>query len=633
MGKNKNNSSTKVVNKNVTKSHEPIAKVCTGNSIENNGKTAKTNVKTRSSVKRSNLATAADQQPLPKHHKSEGTNKVCANSEQNQDPPSVENTKGGNNLDGKEVIVGTAKSLINSIKNGRLGKCKEAKVVQDSAKPGSSKERETSTTIMPEHDSVRVGVDSSEENEYQSSDDDLDCSSTDSGELSDSEGSDNGGESNESEQDFSDSASTDSELQEDDPRVQRLLERVRREDQEKRKMKRQEKKETKRLKRSEKMKRISKKRPTNNGKQGRVISKIIKSPSDTTIYAPALFKTKQDTNVYNTPKSLINNNKISDFVERLRREQHNTDGDEEDMSEDGNIDEDQDSIQARTQAEKLVIEAEKFKASITPPKGNNTEKLNDNAIDKSNLSDSISELISLLRNQTEVSSRADNDDDFMHVTCHIDSNLRDKIGRGEFIELERLLPKNRSQIMNTNGNSEIQIVKRDGSKYIIPDSAGKDNKINGVRRWEQAFRVYAAVYSEINPQRAPEIWQYVHVINTASVSYTWENVAYYDYTFRQLMERKPHRSWAKIYTQMWNLAMTDHVHKFTQNNGGTKHDSPKDRYCWRFNKGRCSKWNCKFEHRCKVKDCGSYSHGASQCNKKKNFKQGSQKSTDKKDSH
>ena len=94
----------------------------------------------------------------------------------------------------------------------------------------------------------------------------------------------------------------------------------------------------------------------------------------------------------------------------------------------------------------------------------------------------------------------------------------------------------------------MEIVSRDGMAYFAP-AQDKGSRINGLHRWEQAFRVYAAIYSQANPSRATEIWQYVHVINIAAGSYTWENVSFYDYTFRQLMSQKPKRSWAKTYTQ------------------------------------------------------------------------------------
>ena len=38
-------------------------------------------------------------------------------------------------------------------------------------------------------------------------------------------------------------------------------------------------------------------------------------------------------------------------------------------------------------------------------------------------------------------------------------------------------------------------------------------------------------------------------INSAAASYQWENVMYYDTTFRQLMAEHPGRNWGKMYAQ------------------------------------------------------------------------------------
>ena len=280
-----------------------------------------------------------------------------------------------------------------------------------------------------------------------------------------------------------------------------------------------------------------------------------------------------------------------------------------------------------------MLQAERFKATIDPPKGNEIGEMEpDNQVN--NLSHNIQELLTLLKNKEE-DVNMDTDDDFFHITCHIEPALRAKIAKGEFVDLERLLPKSKLQIMSgTGAEGEIEVVRRNGSTYIFPETGNKDAKINNVRRWEQAFRVYSAIYSEANPTRAAEIWQYVHVINTAATSYAWENVAFYDVTFRQLMDKKPHRSWAKIYTQMWNLSLTDKVRSNfngggyqgsagfqssfqSGNTGNQKYGDWRDKCCWRFNKGKCRRFGCRFEHRCTVKDCGAYSHPSYQCPKKR----------------
>ena len=149
-------------------------------------------------------------------------------------------------------------------------------------------------------------------------------------------------------------------------------------------------------------------------------------------------------------------------------------------------------------------------------------------------------------------------------------------------------------------------------------------KINSVRKWEQAFRIYAAIYMRANPERASEVWQYVYVINMATLSYHWDNVAYYDVTFRQLMAFKPWRSWAKTYVQGWNLAMRDPINRHNNNNSNYSSSGNKtgssgahdwcDDCCWRYNKNWCKKPNCNFDHRCTY--CGGWGHGFFNCRKR-----------------
>ena len=123
------------------------------------------------------------------------------------------------------------------------------------------------------------------------------------------------------------------------------------------------------------------------------------------------------------------------------------------------------------------------------------------------------------------------------------------------MDLEILLPKTgRKPGSTVSEERRIELVLTSDSSYIAPKQ-DSENRITSIRRWEQAFRVYAAIYTDENPERSSEIWQYIYTINTAAAAYNWENVAFYDYTFRQLMAQKPWHSWAKTYNQGWNLAL------------------------------------------------------------------------------
>ena len=318
------------------------------------------------------------------------------------------------------------------------------------------------------------------------------------------------------------------------------------------------------------------------GKHRTSVEKIntIKSLSDTTIYAPA-FAVEPSEAIKMGPvqnwqiESESDNakfvNDISTFIESMRigmkakeDDKRSSVSNKESVVQGGASAEIDENFElARNKAK----DAEKYKAQINEPKG---RSLVDNGL---------------------------SDDDFFHVMCHVETGLKTKIENGEYMELEKLLPKNKQR---TEGKMEL--INKNGATFFVPAETNA-GKINGIRRWEQAFRVYAAIYSAANPHRAAEIWQYVYVINTAALSYTWENVATYDYTFRQLMAFNPGRSWSKTYTQGWNLCMRDPVNKLQNNNyagrsttgyndnqghgsnrnyakaGGQKSD-----YCWDFNR-------------------------------------------------
>ena len=240
------------------------------------------------------------------------------------------------------------------------------------------------------------------------------------------------------------------------------------------------------------------------------------------------------------------------------------------------------------------------------PKGNFTnlllpydyEKLRDKFVKPEGLAPLDSEVL-FLRN-------FDQDDEFFHITSQIDPTLKAKIEKGEFIDLERLLPKNRSLGRGQDDlNKQLfQLITQGTNTYLDPPAV-KNGKINSVKKWDQAFRVYAAIYTRANPERASEIWQYIYVIHTAASTNPWDNVYFYDINFRELMASKPWRSWGKTYTQGWNMAFNNnsgwHNAGYGSSGSGTANNNSsfcnnnktqrswKEDCCGRFNKNKCKK--------------------------------------------
>ena len=254
----------------------------------------------------------------------------------------------------------------------------------------------------------------------------------------------------------------------------------------------------------------------------------------------------------------------------------------------------------------MVIDAERFKAAVNKPAGMiDCNVVNENSVNHGEHG--------FMNRQTQL------DEEFLHLTCHVDVNLIGKIEKGEFVDLEKLLPKDPTQRL-TNEN-RMELVNREGLTYFVPTT--ERDRIMGIRKWEQAFRVYATIYSRANPHRSSEIWQYVYTINLAANSYIWENIACYDFTFRPLMARHPECSWSAIYHQMWSLAMREpiirtgtHNRAYSNNGGGDANVSGtrehRTNYCWKFNKNRCKFGSrCRYEHCCNY--CDGFGHGVFNC--------------------
>ena len=208
--------------------------------------------------------------------------------------------------------------------------------------------------------------------------------------------------------------------------------------------------------------------------------------------------------------------------------------------------------QAKQRTERLLAEAEKFKATIVQPTG----MVNTMLLDK--VSPQIPSGLNNLVQGIQIIGEGVSDDDFFHLMCHLQPGLIHKIENGEYMELEKLLPKDKNS--RSDDKNRLEWVQHEGNTFLV-SATNKNQKISSFCKWEQAFRIYATIYCGAHPQRAREIWQYITVINTASTAYYWDNVYNYDITFCHLMAFNPSRSWAITYNQMWNLSMHDPLPK------------------------------------------------------------------------
>ena len=207
------------------------------------------------------------------------------------------------------------------------------------------------------------------------------------------------------------------------------------------------------------------------------------------------------------------------------------------------------------------------------------------------------------------------DGNYLMVGNNLDVTLQEKIKRGEYVDFALLLTRDRSMHEHDH---QMELINKGGQTFFVPvadhEVAGM---INNIHKWEQAFRIYSNVYLKANPERATELIQYNHTINSAANSYMWENVYAYDKEFRIHMGQYLTRSWLIILQQAWTMLLKDRV-KFSDGNskaGNSPGNFSKKDICKRFNKRLCTAgMGCRYEHHCF--ECGKFGHGEHICRKR-----------------
>ena len=153
--------------------------------------------------------------------------------------------------------------------------------------------------------------------------------------------------------------------------------------------------------------------------------------------------------------------------------------------------------------------------------------------------------------------------------------------------------------------------------------------INSFSRWEQAFHIFANIYTSEFPQGSSELIQYNHIIHSIAGMYTWDNVYAYDREFRLHIGRHPERSWLVILQQAWSMKLRDRLthgggtNSFTSNSqqpvtslqlGGGPPKGKSSDACRRFNKGYCKFGTiCRCNHKCLY--CNKFGHTVLTCHK------------------
>ena len=208
------------------------------------------------------------------------------------------------------------------------------------------------------------------------------------------------------------------------------------------------------------------------------------------------------------------------------------------------------------------------------------------------------------------------DEDYTAVENHIDEVTRQKIISGQYIDLAKLIPKDKVAIRN---DARMELVNRAGRAYYEPVADKEVIAITSFGKWEQAFRVFSSIFTEAYPRKIKELLQYVHIIHTTSLSYVWDNVYAYDMDFRMHMSRHPQHNWGIILNLAWQTRLKEKLNNSSRNNYHNQREGNlsnpakgNGKNYWKYNRGKCTYgFNRKFDHKCGI--CGKMGHGAYNC--------------------
>ena len=228
--------------------------------------------------------------------------------------------------------------------------------------------------------------------------------------------------------------------------------------------------------------------PKGNSNNNKAVSNDrIKLPSDTTLYTPALNKTPQrNTEGFSglepgfnkqlniTPQLNIAD-KISNFVDQAHNQSEGRQASE--RVDRGHRPSEQPvttqvkADYARDLAVQIIVGAKNFRAEVTKLQG---KQIYENVLNNSFGNGQVDHRHFL---GVEMDRQVVHDDDeFFHVTCHIDKTTTTKIERGEFMDLEKLIFRDCAHYEHED---RLELVSKDGYTYFAP-AHDREPRINGV---------------------------------------------------------------------------------------------------------------------------------------------------------
>lgn len=127
----------------------------------------------------------------------------------------------------------------------------------------------------------------------------------------------------------------------------------------------------------------------------------------------------------------------------------------------------------------------------------------------------------------------------------VNSHIKEKIWKGEFIDLSSLIPE--ITRTPTTGLGTLSIAP----SGIITCIQQKSAQITSIEKWTDAFIIFISIFSAKHPDKVPELLKYMSIIRDTALKFPGGGWIEYDLQFRRRQACMPHRSWALIDGELW----------------------------------------------------------------------------------
>ena len=179
----------------------------------------------------------------------------------------------------------------------------------------------------------------------------------------------------------------------------------------------------------------------------------------------------------------------------------------------------------------------------------------------------------------------------------ISHQVKEKIIKGEYIEMSSLLEKNQYE----NGEQTVSVVN---GELVIQKI--RKQKINNVEVWTDAFINFIGVFCSVHKDRCNELLKYMYTIRLGAKRLAGHGWVHYDEQFRLRKALNPSSSWAVVDTELWLLYMNNSGKTYGSggafnigNSTAVNRGGPGGSKCYAFNYGGyCHRQFCIYNHTC-----------------------------------